>query len=208
MQKRLRKKSTLFFCYLLLCLSFFLFSGCSSATGESFKILSASLAWIRKDWTRAASSFLEVTNSDSIRLKEYASYGLAATYLAQEEHEAALFRLSQISQTEDVKLSSGLWYQVGVIAWRKGALKDASEFFKKSLEYDSTALDAKINLELIHQQFAESVKTRSSSSTAISDVKSNKSDSLDALYTVVKKKEMDRWKNQKTEQSRSSVADY
>lgn len=208
MQTQVKKICSVFFLCSVLSGFLFVSSGCSRATGDSFKILSASLAWARKDWAKSVSSFFEVTKSDSIRLKEYASYGLAATYLAQEEYEAALLRLSEISDTEDSKLSSGIWYQAGIIAWRKGELEDASAFFKKSLEYDSTALDAKINLELIHQQYAESVKTRSSNSSAVSAPESSESDSFDTLYTVVKKKEMDRWKNQEVEQNRSSVADY
>lgn len=208
MQTRLKGKRRVYSVCSVLGLILVLFSGCISETADSFKILSASLAWVRKDWSHAASSFLEVTKSESLRYNQYASYGLASTYLAQEEYDAALFRLSEISETEDSKLNSGLWYQAGIIAWRKGVLEDASQFFRKSLEYDSTALDAKINLELIQQQYTESAKTRSGGSTAVSDTKASDLDNFDAIYNVVKKKEIDRWKNQEAEQRQSSVADY
>ena len=182
-----------------------------SSLGDIFAILSGSLAWSRRDWAMAASSFLDaeraaIDGKNSL-LRQYAVYGLASTYLAQDEYEAALARLSELDEGSSTAIGSGIWYQAGIVAFRKGEYADASAMFRKSLEYDSSRTDAKINLELSRRSLSETEAKRNASGSSFSGSMSG-DDDADTVFSLVRKKEQDRWKNQEEQASRENVADY
>jgi Ca-activated chloride channel family protein len=182
-----------------------------SSLGDIFAILSGSLAWSRHDWAMAASSFLDaeraaIDGKNSL-VRQYAVYGLASTYLAQDEYEAALSRLSELDENSSPAIGSGIWYQAGIVAFRKGEYADASAMFRKSLEYDSSRTDAKINLELSRRSLSETEAKRNASGSSFSGSISG-DDDADTVFTLVRKKEQDRWKNQEEQTSRENVADY
>lgn len=182
-----------------------------ASLGDIFAILSGSLAWSRHDWAMAASSFLDAermaVDGKKSLLRQYAVYGLASTYLAQDEYEAALARLSELDESTSAAIGSGIWYQAGIVAFRKGEYADASAMFRKSLEYDSTRTDAKINLELSRRSLSETEAKRNASGSSFSGSMSG-DDDADTVFTLVRKKEQDRWKNQEEQTSRENVADY
>ncbi|HPO02527.1 MAG TPA: hypothetical protein PL077_04220 [Treponemataceae bacterium] len=184
-----------------------LFSSCSGDFQGILGIADGTIAWSRRDWSRASASFLKVAESGPEKFSSWASYGLASTWLAQEEYDAAMSRLSLIDSSSDPDLAAGVWYQAGIAAWRKGLESEAAAFFRKSLEFDSSALDAKINLELIASKRESERKVQSGSAPGV-----NRSDSeaaaQDALFEYIRKKEEDAWKHAPENQLRNSVQDY
>lgn len=182
-------------------------TSCTPRLRASFSILDGTLAWARQDWTRSTTVFLRTANSEIKDLSAWANYGLASTYLAQEEYDAAMRVLSTMGDPEDTSLQSGLWYQAGIAAWRKGMEEDASRFFRKSLEIDPASIDAKINLELIAVKRREQKAARSGSSPSVSR-KDSEDTGNDALFNYVRKMEEDRWKQTPDEQLRNPSPDY
>jgi tetratricopeptide (TPR) repeat protein len=182
-----------------------------ASLGDILSILSGALSWSHQDWAAAASSFLEAERVASERgntlLREYAVYGLASTYLAQDEYDSALARLSELDARMSPEIGSGIWYQAGIIAFRKGEYADAAEMFRKSLEYDPSRSDAKLNLELSRRSLSDTDAKRSASASAFSGEQASGEDA-DTVFNLVRKKEQDRWKNQEEQASRENVADY
>ncbi|HNY18288.1 MAG TPA: tetratricopeptide repeat protein [Treponemataceae bacterium] len=174
-------------------------------------ILSGALSWSHQDWAAAASSFLDAervaSESGDSLLRDYAVYGLASTYLAQDEYDSALARLSELDARVSPEIGSGIWYQAGIIAFRKGEYADAAEMFRKSLEYDPSRSDAKLNLELSKRSLSDTDAKRSASASAFSGNEASGEDA-DTVFNLVRKKEQDRWKNQEEQASRENVADY
>jgi len=190
----------------------FLLTGCAASGTEGlWGILTGVMAWSRQDWALSASAFLETAAradaAGDTALRDYAVFGLASTYLVQDEYDSALSRLSEIGESASPDIRSGVWYQAGIIAFRKGEYGDSADFFRKSLENDPTRLDAKINLELSRRSLVESRADRATGASGIRDDGDGAQDT-EAIFNLVRKKEQDRWKNQADESSNTSVADY
>ncbi len=188
-----------------------LFTGCAFPPGGILGILNGMLAWSRQDWAASVSSFLETENTaktegDAV-LREYAVYGIASTYLAQDEYDSALVRLSELADASTAEIRAGVWYQAGVIAFRKGEYDQAASFFRKSLENDPSGLDAKINLELSRQSLVEKQADRASSNSGVRE-DSTPGQEGETIFNLVRKKEQDRWKNQEDSTPQTAVADY
>lgn len=188
-----------------------IFTGCKNGSDGMFGILTGVLAWSGQNWAESASSFLETlekaTEAEDKLLREYAVYGLASTYLAQDEYDSALARLSEIADTDSTEIRAGVWYQAGIIAFRRGEYDEAASFFRKSLENDPLSLDAKINLELSRLSLVERSTDRSSSSSGIRE-ETVPSQETETIFNLIRKKEQDRWKNQEDKTVRPQVADY
>ncbi|HNY21125.1 MAG TPA: tetratricopeptide repeat protein [Treponemataceae bacterium] len=184
---------------------------CTARTRGAVGILEGSLAWARKDWAGAVSAFLstasEADASGNTALRDYAVYGLASSYLSQEEFDSALERLSLLGDSAPPAIRAGMWYQAGIIAYRRGAYEEAASFFKRSLESDSTAIDAKVNLELTRRVITESRDNRSSGAAGMRDSPESGGEG-ESIFNLVRKKEQDIWKNQEDGEQTSKVADY
>jgi len=195
----------------LLSASVLLLSGCASGNGGILGILNGFLAWSRQDWDLSVASFIgtagEAASMEDVELREYAVFGLASTYLAQEEYESALQRLSELEDSENTGIRAGVWYQAGVIAYRKSEFDRAASFFRKSLENDPSAFDAKINLELSRRSLEERQSSRAGGASGISEEKTPGKDS-ETIFNLVRKKEQDRWKNQEEISPGTATADY
>jgi Ca-activated chloride channel family protein len=197
--------SLLFFC---ICLSL---AGCTRDTEGVVGIAEGGLAWSRKDWSAAVSSFLKTAEKakrdGNARLYDYAVYGLATSYLSQDEFDSAIARLSGIGPEADKDIRSGMWYQAGIIAYRRGEYGDAVSCFRKSLESDPSAIDAKINLELSLRVIAESRNSQSKAAAGVSE-SSGTNQEAESIFNLIRKKEQDVWKNQEDTDSRVKTADY
>lgn len=194
------------------CLASCLFlASCGRVADGSFGVLAGTLAWSRQDWALAASSFLDVTAaaraSGNSRMEAYAVYGLASTYLAQDEYDSSIARLSSLGTDLPKEIRSGMWYQAGIIASRKGEYDKAISFFRASLENDPSCLDAKINLELSRRSLEEHQSARSAGAPDAFEERKSSAET-ETIFNVVRRKEQERWKNQEQAASRPAVADY
>lgn len=186
-------------------------TGCSSRVSGRLGVLSGTLSWSRRDWASSASSFLvtasgaEAAGDDALR--DYAVYGLASTYLSQDEYDPALMRLSSIRDSADGAIRAAVWYQAGVIAYRRGEYDEAVRCFRESLRNDPDAEDAKVNLELSLRSLVERESSASASPAPFAEERRG-DDGSDSIFNLVRKKEEDRWKNVEGDASSPSVEDY
>jgi Ca-activated chloride channel homolog len=186
-------------------------TGCTSRVSGRLGVLSGTLSWSRQDWASSASSFLvtasgaETAGDDTLR--DYAVYGLASTYLSQDEYDPALMRLSSIRDSTDGSIRAAVWYQAGVIAYRRGEYDEAVRCFRESLRNDPDAEDAKVNLELSQRSLVERESSASASPAPFAEDKRG-DDGSDSIFNLVRKKEEDRWKNVEGDASSPSVEDY
>lgn len=193
------------------CLLVLALSGCSLSADGRFGILSGVLAWSRQDWALSASSFLEsagrAESENDPLLREYAVYGLASTYLAQDEYDPALARLASIRDSSSSGIRASVWYQAGIIAYRRGEFDEAILCFRRSLENDPSSTDAKINLELSRRTLEDASARTSGSSSGFSE-NSGTDQETEMIFNLVRKKEQDRWKNQESGSQAAESADY
>lgn len=192
----------------LLCCSM-LFTGCNERMSDGKKILEGSLEWNRKNYQNAVADFLEAYTSANIRgdeeICDYAIYGLASTYLMQNESQAAMDRYAEISDNASKAVQFSVLYNSGIIAHRNGDYVTAAEYFKKALLVDSTNTNAKINLELSLQE--ESVHTSSQEQTMNPVSGNGDSGYENSIYSVIREIEQQQWQN-KQQTSDESGLDY
>lgn len=204
---RLKKASILilFYCFVIL------LSGCSSRSAHMFTVLNGVLSWSRGDWPSATASFLEsaeiAREEESPLFYKYALYGLASTYLAQNETESATEQLSLIGDDAPAEIRAAAWYQAGIIAFRQGAYDQAVLSFRKSLENDSSSIDAKINLELSQNLFSESLHKQSAANSGVQEGSIDEREAA-TIFNLVHKKEQNKWKNRESETASQAVVDY
>ena len=126
----------------------------------------------------------------------------------QEEYEAALNRLEQVSPEADSKLKSRTYYNMGIIASRTGDYKKAGDFFKFAIIEDGSNIDAKINLEFSQQQL-ESRQAKSAEKQMSSvQIDKNEASLADAVYTLIQQEEQERWKRLQSNKKNDSTLDY
>ncbi len=183
-------------------------TGCDARVPESLEILSGTLSWARGQWQRATVSFLRVAdNAADAQIRDYALYGLASTYLAEEEYDAALSRLASVSSAADARVRASALYQAGIIAFRREEFAKASDLFRSSLEIDGQSLDAKINLELSRRSERNARRSQSRSRSSVSEGR-DATQSERLIFDLVRRKENDQWKNREAAATGSAVADH
>ncbi len=188
----------------------FIFSGCSARSSDGIKILEGSVNWQRKNYQRSIADFLEAQNSSSLRsdsdTENYALYGLATTYLMQNETEAAMERYSQITPDAPASIRFAMLYNAGIIAHRNGDYDMAAQFFKQALLINSSSTNAKINMELSLQENSVQKKVAEKSQQEV-NLASDEKILENELYLLIKEGEQNQWKNRQSD-SESSEKDY
>ena len=188
-----------------------LFFGCSADFSSTKKILHSTLNWYKKDYQEATAGFLKVTeeakDSENQELLQYGLFGLASSYIMQEEETAALEKLELISGDAPNNIRFATYYNTGIIAHKHGDYKKAQEAFKQALLIDSTNIDAKINYELSLMKITANSSAGKQELTPIS--KSEDDSSIEnTLFSVIRENEKNRWKNTETQQENQDILDY
>ena len=170
-------------------------------------MLEGYISWQQKDWNQASSHFLtakEIAENNETK-PEYEIYALSSTYLMQNEDASAMNNLKRIENTKDEKLSSSVFYQLGIIAFKKQEYKEAALYFKKSLEKEPSKMDAKINYEISIKrmddellQKAKKVKTNSKEDD----------DAYNAIVDIFKNEEREEWNEKKETGTKENIYDY
>ncbi|MDR3284057.1 MAG: VWA domain-containing protein [Treponema sp.] len=197
---------------LFLCLSLpLLLSGCSASLAGGAKVLEGAWHWQRGDYQRAAADFLDVTGlamkQDDLTLLQYGLYGLGAVSVMQGEYEAALERLDSLSPDAPDALRFAALYNSGVMAYHTGTYERAAAFFRKALEIDPRSVDAKLNLELA------GARTEMPAAPAEEEVlpatgQDDRQTAENALFSIIREQEQNRWKNSQTTTEHSGTPDY
>lgn len=189
----------------------FICMGCSENFESGVSVFKGTFQWYRQEYEKATAQFLQATElaqeqNNSLML-QYGLYGLGATYLMQNEVEAALSKLQEIDPDAPKEIQFATWYNGGIIAHRQGNYEEAAQCFKKALLIDSTNLEAKINLEICLQSANVSANQGEQEMIPVNE-SSGDSALGDAIFSVLKEKEQQRWKNQVSEPEQSGVLDY
>ena len=83
------------------------------------------------------------------------NFGLGATAFQQQDYAAAMKGFETALGTNNEKLKSSAYYNMGNILAQNQRLEESLAFFRKSLELNPSDLDAKINYELIKFQLQQ-----------------------------------------------------
>ncbi|MBR6565665.1 MAG: tetratricopeptide repeat protein, partial [Spirochaetaceae bacterium] len=147
------------------------------------------------------------STSNQGEVLQYSIYGLATTYIMQGETEAALGRLQEITPDAPESLAFAALYNSGVISYNQGNYQEAATLFRKALEIDGSSLDAKINLEL---SLGQDARQGGAASQELIPVQETPSDDLigSTLFSLIRKQEEDRWKNQQGDEVAPTGDDY
>ena len=173
-----------------------LFTSCD-VSGSSH-ILKGTWAWYQKKFQQATAIFFQTHSNalseQNVTLQQYALFGLSATYLSQEEYQAALSRLEQIAPDAPAPLKSAALYNQGIIAHHNGDNEKAIAFFKEAILADGTNLNAKINLEFC--QTEESMRQAQGAEKEMQRAGEGKDESKleQGIFTLIKENEQNQWK--------------
>ena len=80
-----------------------------------------------------------------------AKFGLGTTAYKQKDIETALRFLSDAKNSEDLKLASKAYYNLGNMLREQNKMDESLSLYKKAMELDPSDEDAKINYELLKQ---------------------------------------------------------
>lgn len=170
-------------------------------------MLKGYISWQQKDWNQAISHFLnakEIAEFNENKA-EYEIYALSSTYLMQNEDSSAVNNLKKIENTTDEKLSSSVFYQLGIIAFNKQQYKLATSYFKKSLEKEPSKLDAKINYEISIKRIDDELLRKAKNAKI--NVKDDE-DTYDAIVDIFKNEEKEEWNEKKETGVKENIYDY
>ena len=187
------------------------FQSCSLSWEGSSNILEGTFHWYRKDFRKAVSHFMQATEQaqeeNNQELYQFGQYGIAVTYLTQGETEAAMERFNNLGKDVSDSVKFSALYNSGIISYRNGKYKEASSLFKQALMIDESNVDAKINLELSLRQ--TSIRTAEASQEMI-PVQENENDSRleSTIFSLIREKEQEKWKNQQSQEKSESTLDY
>ncbi|MBR5933606.1 MAG: VWA domain-containing protein [Treponema sp.] len=188
------------------------FSSCNTNFKDAKRILESTWNWYQKDYNKAISGYTETIasaeeNNDEIT-KQYALYGLSVTYLMQNEKNASLERLEQISPDAPIKIKFASYYNAGIIAQREGEYEKAVEYFKLALLVSPDNVNAKINLELSEVQENQKAKEGQQEMTPSVEDKTNSTDIEKSIFSRMRENDQKQWKNRESSEKNSSVIDY
>lgn len=208
-----KSNGTVFLC-VFISLAFFSpgLTSCSAWQKENGAVLTGLYRWKRHDYQNAAASFLDAAErSREIKndeLLQYALFGLSASYLMQDENDAALAKLDDMPPALPPSLAFATYYNRGIIAFRGGYFNTAAECFKNALLIESGSLDAKINLELCLQQHG--LQARQGKQELIpAEAQNAPSAAQEAVFSLIRENDKQRWKNTYIPSTQdSSSADY
>lgn len=188
------------------------FTSCSESFSDAKKILESTWNWHQKKYDQAVAGFLQTVDSARARqdsdMEQYAIYGLSVTYLMQNEKDAAVERLKEISVTAPDTIRFAACYNAGILARLEGNFDLAVECFKQSLLINPMNVDAKINLELSMNQEERRVREGEQEITPASENQDDGSSVEKAVFNRIKENDRNQWKNHSSEQRNTSVLDY
>ncbi len=184
-------------------------SSCTEQISGRAGILGGTIAWHNQDWDKAVLSFLPLSSSPDKTISDFADYGLALSYIEQNELKAAEGRLSVIDNTSSERLRSAVWYEKGICEYLSGNYSEAAACFRRSLEIEPSRVDAKINLELSLLQ-AESAEANAGvfSPLQVSAAENRESAAENAVYSLIERKEIEQWRKSAETVREMPVPDY
>ena len=107
---------------------------------------------------------------------------------------------------EEIKFDS--FYNMGVISHQSGNYEKACDYFKKALEIKSENTDAKINYEISMLKLQNQGKEKEKIYKNISETKAENSVKDSSVFSVIRERERQQWKNSNSVQEGNLSQDY
>ncbi len=188
-----------------------MFTGCSKRFANGVDLLNGRVSWSRANYSSAISRYITLDQegelTDDQLIMDYATFGLATTYLMQDESDAALKKYAQISDKAPDSIKFGVLYNSGIIAHRRGDYEEAAEYFKQALLINSSSQAAKINLELSLEENSlrkNSQEKESLEEKTVSQDSKSGADYENSLYSLIRENELNQWKNRQQQEAGSA----
>jgi Ca-activated chloride channel family protein len=174
------------------------------------RVLQGSYHWRWGEYDKAVTDYFLVLDEDG-SLRPYALNGLAARYVMQGEPDAALERLAEIGDDAPDAVRFSAAFNRGLLLYDQAHYGDAAGAFRQALEINGSDPDAKINLELALAQHsananeaAGTLVPASINDTAIEEQQA----AQNALFSLVREQEQNRWKSSTLDSSGGGGLDY
>lgn len=196
-------------CIVLVLGAFTMLSGCSS---DTTKILKGSYAFNQKQYSHAVSCYLDVATNAQEQgnsvIYNYSLFDLGTAYSKLEENEAAMEKYAQISENAPDSVRYAAFYNAGIIAHKSGHFEEATNYFRKALEIDSSSIEAKINMELSIQQAEVEVQQSKAQAIPATDEKSDNPELENAVFETIKENDKKKWKSNDSTPEQNLSGDY
>lgn len=210
--KTLPQKSTKsFFALIILCASTIFLQGCNNAAKSASTIFAGVIHFGQGNYQKAAGDFFVAQDFAStyndVEAAAYAQFGLATTYLMQEEILSAnnLLKKLEASDATPSAIRYKALYNAGIIAYNNADFALASDYFKKALLIQSDNINAKINLELSMAQMSVQAQRGEKEVSPIEDSASKARQ--DAVFSIIRENDKKQWKSQEQENTQA-ILDY
>ncbi len=188
-----------------------LLDGCTASLNQRMSVLNSTRLWHQKQYQKATAGFLSVLEdaqqTNDTATAQYGLYGLATTYVMQNEQDSALERFKEIVPDAPNEILFAAAYNAGIIEYQKGNFEQAAYCFKTALLQDSTSVDAKINLELSLRQNTTSKNEAKQEMIPVSESE-HEAALNDVIFSVIKESEQNRWISPETQTESNQVLDY
>ena len=126
----------------------------------------------------------------------------------QNEKNASLERLEQLSPDAPPKIRFASYYNAGLIAQREGDYDKAVDLFKLALLVSPEDVNAKINLELSQSQEIQKAVESSKDMIPASENKETQSEVENAIFNRMRENDQKQWKNYNSSPKDTYVTDY
>ena len=150
-------------------------------------------------YTEAMTSYLKALNHEEAA--PYAEFGLASTFFALEEGEAALDRYKEaerflaLKREDHPELRYRILYNMGIIYFENEEYVEAAGSFREALKVDGSRIEAKRNLELSLLSIARSNPSLVASSVETEDEEQGSGEGSFVLFEYLRAKEQEQWKS-------------
>ena len=158
----------------------------------------AEKAFKEKNYKIAINDYNTLIDSFNISNKKI-HLNLAHSYLLNNDTLKAIENYNMASVTNDNKIKSIAYQQLGNINESKNKLKNAAEFYKKSILSNNSNLDSKYNYELVTKKLKEQEKKKQENKKQNNKEKENKNQQNKNKEQEKKKQENKEQNNKKQE---------
>ncbi|PIE98072.1 MAG: hypothetical protein CR988_04695 [Treponema sp.] len=201
-----RNKTARFYTVLLTAIVIlFCYTSCSNNQTEMIKIFKAYQNYKHNKYDESLIDFMQVKKTAP--KNEYAHFGIATVYLIKNMYQQSDEKLKPLEKSQSKLILANVYYQKGIIQFQNGNYLNAAEYFKKSIEHDKDAIDAKINYEICKNILRHPRPDKKTNDEKNSKKAENKTDEK-ILYDLVKEEEEKQWIKKQKSTKKNTANDY
>lgn len=183
----------------------FLFSSCSNAEAY-LDVIEGNYAFSRGEYQEANLNYLKVNDTESYQA--YVSYNLGNVYYALGEIDSAFNEWESIDTEMVNEITIRSLFNTGVLLFELSRYEEAYKVYRIILEFDSSHINAKINLEYCIQKMNFKTENKIDQQESSLENLQNKDD-VSRVLDFVKRRETYVWKSGiETDHDSSTLKDW